>query len=129
MKPQIAVILILLAGCTGLPPAQMRERPVAATWTVKTEPDLTARCIARDIETEFYSDGARTAIHPGATPGELEVFHYAARDAMLFRWEDLVAIFTVQPYEGGAKIAYRQSPDSWYRERVFRATQNWKCAK
>lgn len=130
MKLRIALVLALLAGCTGLPPAEMRERPVVATWSPKTEPLLTAQCIARDIETEFYSDGARAAVYPGAMSGAYEVFHYAPMDAIVFRWEDLRAMFTVEPDGTGSKVFYRQAFNSvYYRERVLRAAKNWKCVK
>jgi len=104
--------LLSIGGCTGLPPAEMRERPIVATWTPMTEPLLTAQCIARDIETEFYSDGARAAIHPGTASGVYEVLHFAQMDAVLFHWEELRALFTVEPSGSGSKVFYRQAFNS-----------------
>src|SRR6266516_3378329 len=132
MHRALLVLLTVLAGCGGLPPAELRERPIVATWTVATEPSLTAQCIARDIETEFYDHSARASIHPGFVTGEYEVFNFLTMSMLPlpFYWEELSALFTVQPSGGGSKILYRQASDSsWHRARVFRASKNWKCVK
>ncbi len=101
--------LLSIGGCTGLPPAEMRERPILASWTAAAEPQVTARCIARDIDTELRGYGARAVVHPGATSGIYDVFQFEHQDWIIQSFEALRAIFTVEPEAGASKISYRHS--------------------
>src|SRR5206468_1031430 len=83
---------------------------IVAEWTAATEPQVTARCIARDIETELHAYGYRAAVHPGITPGAYDVFQFDHQDWIIQSFEALRAIFTVEPSAGGgSKISYRHS--------------------
>ena len=104
------VLALAVVGCTGLPPTEMRERPLIAAWTVPTAPQVTARCIARDIETELQAYGYRAAVHPGLIPNTYEVFGFEHQDWVIQSFEALRVLFTVEPeVGGGSKIFYRHS--------------------
>lgn len=108
---------LMLSGCLGMSPPELREGSPIAIWNVATPPEVTAKCIARDIETAFTGI-YEARVHPGVSPGAFEVFQYFAVGNLTGN-PVLRALYTLEPAGAGSKIALRWSWDQTYD---FRAT-------